>query len=365
MSTRRLRRGFTLIELLVVIAIIAVLIALLLPAVQAAREAARRAQCVNNLKQLGLAVHNYLSAQNCIPPLISNFNTVGGGPAVGSGQWPLSWAVSLLPYLEQQPLFSNANYSFGAYDSQNLTLSQSKVGALICPSETQASGPWQQNAWANYCANFGGPASIAAWSGPFVPMTNSGSGTNSAYTNGNVGSVGMQSIPDGTSTTALFSEKLIGITTPADGTVLPNSALAKRVVFQVSSVTVQNDLGGPQGTAQAVAFYQGCNSIPGSQAAYGHNAWAGAVWNGSHSGTLNFNAYDHVNTPNGLSCVDGNAQQPGDNTDALTANSNHSGGVNVCCADGSVKFIKSQISPQIWWAFGTRNQNEVITSDSY
>src|SRR5580692_7256694 len=95
-------RGFTLIELLVVIAIIAVLIALLLPAVQAAREAARRAQCTNNLKQLGLSVHNYISTNNCFPPLMSSFNLAGGTPTTISGAWPLGWAVALLPNMEQQ-----------------------------------------------------------------------------------------------------------------------------------------------------------------------------------------------------------------------------------------------------------------------
>src|SRR5271168_1332900 len=104
-SRRHVSRGFTLIELLVVIAIIAVLIALLLPAVQAAREAARRAQCVNNLKQLGLAVHNYLSQQNSFPPLIAPFANVNG-PSAATGAWPLSWAVAILPNLEQTQLFN-------------------------------------------------------------------------------------------------------------------------------------------------------------------------------------------------------------------------------------------------------------------
>ena len=360
----RQRRGFTLIELLVVIAIIAVLIALLLPAVQAAREAARRAQCTNNLKQLGLAVHNYISSNNCMPPLMSNFANPGfGGPLAAGGPWPLSWAVALLPAMEQAQLFNAANYSYGISDSQNNTVAITKVATLICPSESQSSGPWQVSSWTNYAANFGGPASIAAWSGPFVPMNNTVNGASGAYTNGNSGTVGLQSISDGTSNTAMFSEKLIGITTPADGVVSPGSSLARRVIFQVSAITVQNDLGGAAGATQAQSFVTACQSVTGT--AYGHNAWSGAAWGGSHSGTLNFNAYDHVNPPGGLSCVDGNAQQPGDNTDAITANSNHSGGVNVGMNDGSVRFVKNTVNTVTWWALGTRNGGESIGGDAY
>jgi prepilin-type N-terminal cleavage/methylation domain-containing protein len=105
------RHGFTLIELLVVIAIIAVLIALLLPAVQAAREAARRAQCVNNLKQLGLAIHNYVSQVNAFPPLFESFNYYQYNPIATpntnqGGPWALSWGVVLLPFYEQTALYN-------------------------------------------------------------------------------------------------------------------------------------------------------------------------------------------------------------------------------------------------------------------
>jgi prepilin-type processing-associated H-X9-DG protein len=264
--------------------------------------------------------------------------------------------------MEQQPLFNSANYSYGASDAQNTTVTYTKINSLICPSESQSIGPWQPSSWANYCANFGGPASIAAWTGPFVPMSTSSTGTSGGYTNGNVGTVGVQSIIDGTSNTCMFSEKLVGVSTPASGGVFPGSSQAKRVIFQVSSVTVTPDGGS---SAQALQFMQACQNIPGTQASLGNNAWSGAVWSGSHTGTLNFNAYDHVNTPGGLSCVDGTAQQPGDNTDALTANSNHSGGVNAGMADGSVRFVKSTINYVTWWALGTRSGGEVISSDAY
>src|SRR5450755_3744538 len=107
--SRHSRRGFTLIELLVVIAIIAVLIALLLPAVQAAREAARRAQCVNNLKQIGLALHNYEGAQKVLPPgYVSTFDASGTDLGPGWG-----WAAMILPQLEQVVLYSAVNFSIG------------------------------------------------------------------------------------------------------------------------------------------------------------------------------------------------------------------------------------------------------------
>jgi len=358
----RRRRGFTLIELLVVIAIIGVLIALLLPAVQAAREAARRSQCSNNLKQLGLGIHNYLSATNVFPPLMSNFaRNAPAGPAA-NGTWPLAWAVALMPFIEQNQLYNAANYSFGAPDGQNITtVSAVKVSTLICPSESQGTGPWQASSWSNYGANFGGPASIAGWSGPIVPFTDDNNGICSCVNNGNSGTFGTNGVLDGMSTTALFSEKLCGTSSQAPINI--SSPFKKRVMFAVG-LTVNPDSGGGD---QALQFYQACKNLPISTAPStgGSNFWNGAAWNGSHSGTLRFIAYDHVNTPNGYSCQDQGAQAPGDWTDAITATSNHNGGVNVCFADGSVKFIRDTISYQTWWALGSRGLSEVVDANNY
>lgn len=116
------RRGFTLVELLVVIAIIGILIALLLPAVQAAREAARRSQCSNNLKQLGLAMHNYHDVHKAFPP------------AAWSSRNQLSWVTMILPFIEQQPLHDTVDFAAAAYSNANRGVGTNQIAALLCPS---------------------------------------------------------------------------------------------------------------------------------------------------------------------------------------------------------------------------------------
>src|SRR5690349_11073674 len=138
------RRGFTLIELLVVIAIIAVLIALLLPAVQAAREAARRAQCTNNLKQIGLALHNYESSNGAFPTGGESTNFL-----VPAGTVPLSqfidggWSTlaRILPYMEGGAAFNALNFNLAEYNDaggQNFTGATQVVAVFLCPSGTRS-----------------------------------------------------------------------------------------------------------------------------------------------------------------------------------------------------------------------------------
>ena len=128
------KRGFTLIELLVVIAIIAVLIALLLPAVQQAREAARRTQCKNNLKQFGLAMHNYHDVHNRFPlPALLVF-APGVGSGVGGVETTNSWGLSLLPYMDQAPVYNSYNFNFSCFEPVNQPAVSAKIAAFICPS---------------------------------------------------------------------------------------------------------------------------------------------------------------------------------------------------------------------------------------
>src|SRR5437763_9170606 len=127
---RRRGHGFTLVELLVVIAIIAVLIALLLPAVQAAREAARRIQCTNNLKQLGLALHNYESIAGALPPsvVVARY---------GSAFWSNGWSIHgrVLPFLEHGTIFNSINFTFNYSIPENTTVTRLSLSSFLCPSE--------------------------------------------------------------------------------------------------------------------------------------------------------------------------------------------------------------------------------------
>jgi prepilin-type processing-associated H-X9-DG protein len=362
---------------LVVIAIIAVLIALLLPAVQSAREAARRAQCVNNLKQMALGIHNYIQANGAFPPLWGNFGVPSppNGPSGTLGAWPLGWGVGLLPFIEQTGPYNSSNYSFGAFDAPNITtVSSLKIQTYVCPSETVKQGPWISTTYINYRASFGGPECIMPWTGPFVPFLSDPSGypgNSNVYPYGvtNVGPVDFASMTDGSSNTAMFSEALIGLSGYI--AVYPGQTPQSwRVSYQTNFTTDVN--GNPAsigtgGVAMATNFVSTCNSLPGTTAPTNPTQWSGACWNGSHAGTLHFNAYNHYNLPNSLSCVSANSWggPPGGFNDIISASSNHPGGVNVAFCDGSVKFLKSSVAINVWWALGSRNLGEIISADAY
>ena len=361
----RRRSGFTLIELLVVIAIIAVLIALLLPAVQAAREAARRAQCVNNMKQLGLALHNYHDTLQALP--------WGAGPW-GWNDW--STHVLMLPYMEQTNLYNALNFRNGCADGNcggiNTTVVYRQVGGFLCPSDPdQLTSPQGHN---NYMGNAGSaPNAFYGWN-------SLSKGSNGAFAgifcfigvacdslpappcgaaNGqNPFSIGFRDITDGLSNTVAFSERIKGFGSGNRTRVDLNKPSAS---FIDLTIKVAND-----GIADAtpVAFYKAC-----SQQSIGPQTTTAMLDNQDSSGQrwdvgyAPDTRYVHVMPPNGLSCsgVDDDAgRQAG-----YAASSRHSGGVNTLMADGSVKFIKNTVNITTWWALGTRSNGEVISSDAY
>jgi prepilin-type N-terminal cleavage/methylation domain-containing protein/prepilin-type processing-associated H-X9-DG protein len=330
----RRQRGFTLIELLVVIAIIGVLIALLLPAVQSAREAARRAQCVNNLKQISLAMHNYHDSNNCLPL----------GRTLQAGTYrPFSQFARLLGYMEQRNIFDSLNFSLSSYDPTNVTAAATAINSFLCPSDVRVSIPPGQVlagfGWAgiNYRANEG--TSVAMWYGA-DDTSNVNNGV-VAPPNGLFYSdqlIRFADITDGTSNTAAFSEHVLGdfsnsIATDFSDTFAPGThPLTSDDAYNMCLATTINNLS-----------LQGYSNI-------------GAPWTyGYHSTT----SYWHSGPPNSRSCMFPPSRI------ATTANSRHPGGVNVSLADGSVRFIKNTVNLQAWRSIGTRSLGEVVSADSY
>jgi len=225
----RARRGFTLIELLVVIAIIGVLIALLLPAVQSAREAARRAQCVNNLKQLALAAHNYISAQTTLPAGIQRQIDPCSGRYWTSG----SCLVPLMQYMEQQQVFNAVNFNLNMYAPDNTTISGTGIANLWCPSDPAVMkrqsipggafcGFTLPMYYTSYAGNAGTWFQLPARTDPFfIPKLDQMNGLvfYIGYPAGqgpNVPTIGLADITDGTSNTMAFSERAHGLLSSGD-----------------------------------------------------------------------------------------------------------------------------------------------------
>jgi prepilin-type N-terminal cleavage/methylation domain-containing protein/prepilin-type processing-associated H-X9-DG protein len=358
----RSRAGFTLIELLVVIAIIAVLIALLLPAVQAAREAARRAQCVNNLKQLGLAVHNYADQNQCFP-----FKDMYPHVANTACGWSLSWPLAILPGLEQRAMYDNYNFSFSTggadYDTLcttgngwvNSTVGRSQVATLLCPSEGLTQHPDPGWGTMNYYGNLGGPGILGTFSGLIVPNNPS----ISEVVGGGYGSgapISFSAVTDGTSNTALFSEKLFGNPNSLS-TMRAGSVAGKRGLFNPTGTT-PHDTGDRNA---ALAFLGTCRNIPSTTTAT--SSISGLSWTKSYPAYSAINTYTHFGPPNSVTCAVDNTYWGGPSA-AIPPTSNHSGGVNVGMADGSVRFVKDSVGVEAWWALGTRAGGEVISSDA-
>jgi prepilin-type N-terminal cleavage/methylation domain-containing protein/prepilin-type processing-associated H-X9-DG protein len=330
------RRGFTLIELLVVIAIIAVLIGLLLPAVQAARAAARQIQCTNNLKQLGLGLQNYLSAVGTFPIGRQGINGPPGyvgypGDPTGKSH-RRTWALSILPYIEQATLFNTVNFSAAYNQPPNLTACSAFVGTYACPSDPNVVTDIDNSALnlrqGNYMVNWGNATyyqdayNNPYTSGPAQSVTFGGApfALNSAF--------GLQTITDGTSNTLVMSEVI------------------------------------------------GCKPSGPTAADEDHR---GMIYNDDHNCAI-FTTYTPPNSiipdlvpgycvyPLGSNppCVSQTgATEPAGTPSFNAARSYHSGGVNAAYADGSVKFAKNSINLSVWQALSTTRAGEVISADAY
>jgi len=348
-------RAFTLVELLVVIAIIGVMVGLLLPAVQAAREAARRMQCGNNLKQIGLAVHNYESAHRMLPGMYSSV-----GSAVGN----FSVHAQLLPFVEQAALQDLLNFASpltvgccpGDLSPPFVQPARTVLSIFRCPSDP---GP---DVYQVTTGNRGGATGrIDLYAGTNYHI-NQGTGLGTLYdgrspTDGLVWSnsrVRFRDVTDGLSNTALFSESLLGL--PDQRVPAPTTNRERRRVWiDVACVWRSSTI--PPTAAGLANGYQPPPDPANFEAATAPlgRGWGGHRGGGWISGREYYTAYHHYHGP------DSNVPDMGTCGNGIFgARSEHPGGVNLLLCDGSVRFVTASIDLPLWRSIGTRAGAEVI-----
>jgi prepilin-type N-terminal cleavage/methylation domain-containing protein/prepilin-type processing-associated H-X9-DG protein len=359
---RRQKPGFTLIELLVVIAIIAVLIALLLPAVQAAREAARRMQCTNNLKQIGLASHNYESTNGRFQP--SNILLEWKYPTVA---WTNNWSAlaKALPYAEGGNTYNAMNFTVKDSQPQNTTICGLVIKMFACPSDPNSQA-FNDGGTVFGSTNYGpndGDWYVFSW--PDTPSSQIGSGggmpSRGAFAVNQARS--LAEFTDGTSNTILFSEVktfqprikcgslFSSITSPAAGNFPgPNDPLPA----QYTSCGTPDDKFHSRWSNGGV-YHAGFTTAWPPNKSTSTNVPAGTIFTfaGSRSGPVD------------TDIISANENDGGPTYAAFTSRSYHPGGVNALFADGSVHFIKSSVNGLTWRALGTVAAGEVLSSDSF
>lgn len=336
----RLRRGFTLIELLVVIAIIAVLIALLLPAVQQAREAARRAQCKNNMKQLGLAIHNYESTMGNLPPTAVVIKLPGGA------LWTsyLGPHGRILPYIDQGNTYNAINVNLGYGDLANLPSVSHVTGLFLCPSEPHTEPVVNASFGTIGGVNYGfSMGDWYVWAGPNGgPITRSAFGVNLSRRMGD--------FTDGLSQTLLMSE-------------VKNYQPYIRDCGVLANIQDPNNIPPPNADPSTVApeyGSSGCTFLLNA-----HSQWAELTVH--HNGFTTAWPPNKV-TPGGpgmaTADVDLNSQRErigGPTFAAVTSRSYHVGGVHSLMGDGAIRFVSSSIDGWVWRKLGTVAGGEVIS----